>query len=140
MLPVDRHSVRLLSNNSDYLSLIPENIQLGRAIWKSEFKINHRIASKFHDGRVFLAGDAAHIHSPAGGRGMNIGIEDVYVLSKLMKQGLQGEYTDMRKPILEKMVHRIEKLTDSFLSGKKNMVFSTYRTLPLLPSSSSADR
>lgn len=49
---------------------------------------------------------------------MNIGIEDAYVLTKLMGQGRQGEYTAMRKPVIEKVVGRIQKLTDNFIDAK----------------------
>lgn len=45
-------------------------------IWLSRFRLHHRCATSYRDGRLFLAGDAAHIHSPAGGQGMNTGIQD----------------------------------------------------------------
>jgi len=38
-------------------------------------------------GRVFLGGDAVHVHIPAGGRGMNLGIEDVFIFSNLLREG-----------------------------------------------------
>lgn len=44
--------------------------------WFTSFAISHRIASQFRSGNIFIAGDAAHIHSPAGGQGMNTGIQD----------------------------------------------------------------
>lgn len=93
LITITSNTVRLISNREDYLSLLPKNIQLGKEIWKSKFHVNHRIAREFHQGRVFLAGDAAHIHSPIGARGMNIGIEDVYVLSKLFEAGRTNRYT-----------------------------------------------
>lgn len=49
--------------------------------WLTEFHINSRITEKYFKGRVFLAGDAAHIHSPAGGQGMNTGFADAYNLA-----------------------------------------------------------
>ena len=48
--------------------------------WKSLWRANIRLVDRYRDGRVFLAGDAAHIHSPAGGQGMNTGIQDAYNL------------------------------------------------------------
>lgn len=48
--------------------------------WTSVYRTHHRMAERFRIGRVFLAGDAAHIHSPAGGQGMNTGIGDAYNL------------------------------------------------------------
>ena len=47
-----------------------------RVNWFSTYRVHHRIADRFHDGRAFLLGDAAHIHSPVGAQGMNTGIGD----------------------------------------------------------------
>jgi hypothetical protein len=54
--------------------------RLERAEWASLFRIHSRIAERFRTGNVFLVGDAAHIHSPAGGQGMNLGAGDAYNL------------------------------------------------------------
>ncbi|MFE6845385.1 FAD-dependent monooxygenase [Streptomyces sp. NPDC057686] len=48
--------------------------------WASDFTVNAALADRFRDGRVFLAGDAAHIHSPAGGQGLNTSVQDAYNL------------------------------------------------------------
>ena len=45
-------------------------------VWGSRFRIHHRVADTYRAGRLLLAGDAAHVHSPAGGQGMNLGIQD----------------------------------------------------------------
>ena len=50
-------------------------------VWSARFRIHHRVADRFRVGGVFLAGDAAHIHSPAAGQGMNTGIADAYDLA-----------------------------------------------------------
>ncbi|MCG7611046.1 NAD(P)/FAD-dependent oxidoreductase [Mycobacterium sp. CnD-18-1] len=57
-------------------------------VWGSRFRVHHRIADEFRDERVLLAGDAAHVHSPAGGQGMNLGIEDAVVLGEQLSQVL----------------------------------------------------
>ena len=49
-------------------------------VWGSRFRIHHRVADTFRAGRLLLAGDAAHVHSPAGGQGMNLGIQDAVAL------------------------------------------------------------
>jgi 2-polyprenyl-6-methoxyphenol hydroxylase-like FAD-dependent oxidoreductase len=53
-------------------------VQLGQPVWSTHFRIHHRHAPTYRSGRVFLAGDAAHIHSPAGAQGMNTGIQDAW--------------------------------------------------------------
>ena len=50
-------------------------------IWGSRFRIHHRVADTYRAGRLLLAGDAAHVHSPAGGQGMNLGIQDAVALA-----------------------------------------------------------
>jgi 2-polyprenyl-6-methoxyphenol hydroxylase-like FAD-dependent oxidoreductase len=51
-------------------------MQVSRVRWFSTYRVHHRVANAFRRGRAFLAGDAAHIHSPVGGQGMNTGIGD----------------------------------------------------------------
>jgi 2-polyprenyl-6-methoxyphenol hydroxylase-like FAD-dependent oxidoreductase len=56
------------------------DIRLHEPAWASLWRANIRLADRYREGRVFLAGDAAHIHSPAGGQGMNTGIQDAHNL------------------------------------------------------------
>jgi 2-polyprenyl-6-methoxyphenol hydroxylase-like FAD-dependent oxidoreductase len=73
-----------------------ENLQLtiGRANWFSTYRVHHRVASRFRDGRAFLLGDAAHVHSPVGGQGMNTGIGDAVNLSWKLAAVLGGKSKD----------------------------------------------
>ncbi len=59
----------------------PGGLRLSDPIWLSAFRINERKVADYRVGRVFLAGDAAHIHSPAGGQGMNTGMQDAFNLA-----------------------------------------------------------
>ena len=54
----------------------PETVQVHTMVWGSRFQAHHRVAERFRYGPLLLAGDAAHVHSPAGGQGMNLGIQD----------------------------------------------------------------
>ncbi|HEY2061759.1 MAG TPA: FAD-dependent oxidoreductase [Amycolatopsis sp.] len=56
------------------------DLRLHEPVWLSLWRANIRLADRYREGRVFLAGDAAHIHSPAGGQGMNTGIQDAHNL------------------------------------------------------------
>lgn len=59
-------------------------------VWGSRFRIQHRVADSYRAGRILLAGDAAHVHSPAGGQGMNLGITDAVTLSTALAEVLHG--------------------------------------------------
>jgi 2-polyprenyl-6-methoxyphenol hydroxylase-like FAD-dependent oxidoreductase len=65
-------------------------IELTDAPWLSLYRVNVRMVARYRTGRVFLAGDAAHVHSPAGGQGMNTGIQDSYNLGWKLGAVLQG--------------------------------------------------
>jgi 2-polyprenyl-6-methoxyphenol hydroxylase-like FAD-dependent oxidoreductase len=68
----------------------PPGTRLHDASWLSTFRTNERLAAQYRDGRVFLAGDAAHVHSPAGGQGMNTGIQDAVNLGWKLAYVLNG--------------------------------------------------
>jgi 2-polyprenyl-6-methoxyphenol hydroxylase-like FAD-dependent oxidoreductase len=70
--------------------------------------VSHRIDTQLSQGRVFFAGDAAHIHSPMGARGMNLGIEDAYVFAQLAGQGRFAEYNALRHPVDGRVVRQVE--------------------------------
>jgi hypothetical protein len=65
-------------------------LRLRNPAWLSDFRLRHRLAARYRLGRVFLAGDAAHVHSPAGGQGMNIGIQDAVNLGWKLAAALKG--------------------------------------------------
>jgi len=87
-------------------------------VWGSRFRIHHRVADTYRAGRLLLAGDAAHVHSPAGGQGMNLGIQDAVALADALGEVLTGgadsvldEYSAARRPIARDVVEMTDRLT-----------------------------
>ncbi|MFB6616002.1 FAD-dependent monooxygenase [Streptomyces sp. NPDC056367] len=82
--------------------------------WTSVFRISHRIVDRYGDGRVFVAGDAAHIHPPTGAQGMNTGIQDAWNLAWKLALAVDGRahpdllasYDAERRPVGEEVVGR----------------------------------
>ncbi|MFE7073229.1 FAD-dependent oxidoreductase [Streptomyces sp. NPDC057620] len=80
--------------------------------WASEFRPRAAMADRFRDGRVFLAGDAAHVHSPAGGQGLNTSVQDAYNLAWKLAAVLRGSapaalldsYEEERMPVAAQML------------------------------------
>ncbi|MFC3995842.1 FAD-dependent monooxygenase [Nocardiopsis sediminis] len=70
-------------------------VVLKSATWLSVYQVNARMAADYRTGRVLLAGDAAHVHSPAGGQGMNTGIQDAYNLGWKLMSVLKGAHPDL---------------------------------------------
>ena len=69
-------------------------VQVRKVHWFSTYHVHHRVADRFRQGRAFLLGDAAHIHSPAGGQGMNTGIGDAINLAWKLAAVIRGEAPD----------------------------------------------
>lgn len=90
----------------------------GEVEWFSTYRIHHRVASHFRRGAVFLAGDAAHVHSPLGGQGMNTGLQDAHDLALLLADvadGILGEsvldrYEAERRPVALTLVAVTDRL------------------------------
>ncbi|MFC3578418.1 FAD-dependent oxidoreductase [Streptomyces yaanensis] len=90
--------------------LDPEDVTEVR--WASDFRPRAALADRFREGRVFLAGDAAHVHSPAGGQGLNTSVQDAYNLGWKLAAVLRGEapqslldtYEEERRPIAADML------------------------------------
>lgn len=67
------------------------DLELGEANWFSVYKVHHRCVDRFKEGPIFFAGDSAHVHSPAGGQGMNTGLQDAYNLAWKLALVVQGK-------------------------------------------------
>jgi 2-polyprenyl-6-methoxyphenol hydroxylase-like FAD-dependent oxidoreductase len=94
--------------------LSPEPTTARNLRWSSVFRISHRIVDAYGKGRVFVAGDAAHIHPPTGAQGMNTGIQDAHNLAWKLALVLSGHaaprllesYDAERRPVGEEVVGR----------------------------------
>jgi len=97
----------------------PFGAQLSDLRWSSVFHIHRREAARFREGRVFLLGDAAHIHSPVGGQGMNMGMQDAFNLAWKLSLVIRGAaspelldgYEAERKPIDEAVIRQTDRAT-----------------------------
>ncbi len=88
-------------------------------VWSSRFHVHHRLAGHYRAGRLLLAGDAAHVHSPAGGQGMNTGIQDALTLAAqlpaVLRDGADPEVLDTyeaeRRPVAAGVVTMTDRMT-----------------------------
>lgn len=86
--------------------------------WLARFRLHHRGVNSYRSGRAFVAGDAAHIHSPAGGQGMNTGIQDAYNLAWKLALVVEGRvpnsfldsYHEERYPVGQRLLHTTDRM------------------------------
>jgi 2-polyprenyl-6-methoxyphenol hydroxylase-like FAD-dependent oxidoreductase len=118
-------------------------IKVHEVRWSSRFHVHHRVADRFRAGRILLAGDAAHVHSPAGGQGMNTGIQDAVALGRLLVRALKGEdvldeYETTRRPIalgvvaLTDRMTRMATLTSAPLRAARDIALPVLTRIPAL--------
>lgn len=120
-----------------------ERAQVHEVIWGSRFHVHHRVADAYRSGRVLLAGDAAHVHSPAGGQGMNAGILDAISLAGALaaalthgQEGALDAYGELRRPMAKKVVTLADRLTrlataPPALRGPRNILLMGLARLPV---------
>jgi len=108
--------------------------------WFSTYRVHHRVTDSFRQGRVFLLGDAAHVHSPAGGQGMNTGIADAINLAWKLAAVIKGQATDSlldsydqeRKAFAKKLVETTDRMF-TFVTAESNFAdFVRTRIAPVL--------
>ena len=98
--------------------------------WFSTYRIHHRCAERFRKDRAFLLGDAAHVHSPAGGQGMNTGLQDAYNLAWKLALVIGGDadpalldtYEAERQPVAKRLLRTTDRLftmlvSDGWIAG-----------------------
>jgi 2-polyprenyl-6-methoxyphenol hydroxylase-like FAD-dependent oxidoreductase len=105
----------------------PAGIEARALHWSSYFHIHHRHVARLREGRMFVAGDAAHIHSPFGGQGMNTGLQDVWNLAWKLDLVLHGHgnerlldsYGAERLPVIKNVVATTDLLTKAMGTPSK---------------------
>ncbi|MBT1517039.1 FAD-dependent monooxygenase [Bradyrhizobium sp. SRL28] len=115
-------------------------------LWSSRFRLHHRLANSYRRGRLILMGDAAHVHSPAGGQGMNTGLIDAVVLGETLA-GIVGRnrpettldlYESLRRPAAAKVLGLAGRLTDMattrsiFKRAARNALLSFVNLAPVV--------
>ncbi|MBB2948085.1 2-polyprenyl-6-methoxyphenol hydroxylase-like FAD-dependent oxidoreductase [Actinoplanes lutulentus] len=102
------------------------NVKYEKSRWFATYKVHHRVAAAFRDGPFFLAGDAAHVHSPIGGQGMNTGLQDAHNLAFKLADVLRGKAKDTwldryeaeRRPVARKLVATTDRLFGLITSSR----------------------
>lgn len=100
-----------------------DDVTLTDLTWVTVWRPNIRLARRFRDGRVFLAGDAAHAHPPTGGQGMNTGIQDAYNLGWKLAAALSGDdtlldsYEAERRTVAAEVLGLSSALLDKLVDG-----------------------
>ncbi|ESX86635.1 pentachlorophenol monooxygenase [Mesorhizobium sp. LNJC403B00] len=114
--------------------------------WSSRFRVHHRLVRAYRKDRLFLMGDAAHVHSPAGGQGMNTGIIDAVVLGQLLGDVVNGIrsateldlYEKLRRPAAQEVLDLAGKMTEMALAHNpakrfvRNLSLSLVNLLPFV--------
>jgi 2-polyprenyl-6-methoxyphenol hydroxylase-like FAD-dependent oxidoreductase len=102
----------------------PGQIRLTELVWHSLYRASMRMAEHFRVGRVFLVGDAAHVHSPAGGQGLNTSVQDAYNLGWKLAAVIDGApatlldtYEEERLPVAADVLGISTKLHDKGFAG-----------------------
>ncbi|WP_183562084.1 FAD-dependent oxidoreductase [Mucilaginibacter sp. SP1R1] len=99
-------------------------IQVENTNWFTTYRLHHRMADKFRQGRCFLIGDAAHIHSPVGGQGMNTGLQDAYnlawklagVVNATLRENILDSYAAERMPVAKDLLNTTDRVFKMILS------------------------
>lgn len=109
VVPMATDRYRVIASQTDALAALPVAMNVDDVLRKSDFTIQVRQTEHYRKGSVFLAGDAAHVHSPVGGRGMNLGIADAADLARRIIDGDLDGYEPTRMEAGEHVIHGSER-------------------------------
>lgn len=106
--------------------------------WYSTYRLHHKKIQQFNKGNIFFCGDAAHVHSPAGGQGMNTGLQDAYnlawklalVINEQAKESLLHTYHEERNPVAESLLNTTDRMFGIMSKNDKLDVFLRMYLMP----------
>jgi len=136
VVPLEPSRFRVVSNTEDALAALPLKMNVTNVRRAGQFKISIRQVAQYSVGRVFLAGDAAHCHSPVGGRGMNLGIADGAELARRMVEGELDGYGEARHKVGKDVIagsEAVRKVMTSRNPATRFLVHAVLRTASSLP-------
>jgi len=136
----DKDTISFDEVNRDFAKSLKMDITLSDPEWISLYHAHHRYVAHFRKGRCFLAGDAAHVHSPAGAQGMNTGLQDAYNLAWKLTTVIKGTaeekildtYHEERLPVARKLVHTTDRVFGITVSQNPFLVFWRVHLIPRL--------
>jgi len=132
--PIDAHVSRHIGTSDKVISTIRQRRADNHILWSAEFHVNLGCARDMRHGNVYLAGDAAHISSPVGARGMNLGFEDAAWLAWLIAKGKAEErYAKERLPVARRVIDFTRRQTYQLFesSGRVQKFTRRYLASPL---------
>ncbi len=131
-IPIDATTVRYVASRADVERLIRAEDRGGSIGWTSRFHVSYRMVPSFAKGPVLLAGDAAHVHSPVGARGMNLGIEDAAWAAWAIAEGREGDYSAARLPVARRTIAQTRALTGMVIGASPFVRFARRRLPPVV--------
>ena len=135
-VPIGEKRFRGVSDRPDAVKNKPESLKIDSIRREGRFAIWVKQAPSYQKGRVFIGGDAAHCHSPVGGRGMNLGMGDAACFAELFAEDRLDQYTAFRHPVgasTIRVTERARKFATSSFPGKFLVVRYLVNSLLKLP-------
>jgi 2-polyprenyl-6-methoxyphenol hydroxylase-like FAD-dependent oxidoreductase len=130
--------------HEEFQAMLDERVPFGANVvkeyWVTRYRVHSRVVPRYRDGQVFLVGDAAHVHSPAGAQGMNTGIQDAYNLAwklALVERGiadpaLLDSYEAERHPVGVQLLKTTDRLFSVIAGSSYIATFARGRVAPIL--------
>lgn len=122
---IDKHDLTFDDVLPDLERVKGSKVIVNQCKWFTTYKLHHRKADSFRSGRCFLIGDAAHIHSPVGGQGMNTGLQDAYnlawklagVINGKIQERVLDSYAAERMPVAKDLLKSTDRAFSTIMSN-----------------------